>query len=85
MAKPSNPSVRFTALDEPTIIKIENGIKNQPRFITTFLKKGIYKFFKSTGFAKYVKIKIPMAAINIWTINLVLDVKPAELFPFYFF
>ena len=26
IAKPSNPSVKFTALDEPTITKIVNGI-----------------------------------------------------------
>ena len=47
MAKPSNPSVRFTALDEPMITNIENGIKNQPKFKIKFLKNGKYKFVKS--------------------------------------
>ena len=28
MAKPSKPSVRLTAFEDPTIIKRENGIKN---------------------------------------------------------
>ena len=47
VAKPSRPSVRFTALDEPTITNTEKGIKNQPRFINKSLKKGKYKFFNS--------------------------------------
>ena len=47
VAKPSSPSVKFTALEEPTIINIPKGIKNHPKLITKFLKKGKYKFFKS--------------------------------------
>ena len=39
MANPSSPSVKFTALDEPTITNTEKGIKNQPRLIIKFLKK----------------------------------------------
>ena len=39
VAKPSRPSVRFTALDEPTITNTEKGIKNQPKFIIKFLKQ----------------------------------------------
>ena len=44
VASPSKPSVKFTALDDPTITNIEKGIKNQPRLINKFLKKGKYKF-----------------------------------------
>ena len=44
VARPSNPSVKFTALDDPIIIKIPKGIKNKPILRTTFLKKGKYKF-----------------------------------------
>ena len=40
VAKPSNPSVRFTALEDPTITKIEKGIKNQLKLIIKFLKNG---------------------------------------------
>ena len=40
VARPSNPSVKFTALEAPTITKTENGIKNQPRLINKSLKKG---------------------------------------------
>ena len=47
VAKPSSPSVKFTAFDDPTIINIENGIKNQPRLIIKFLKNGKYKLFNS--------------------------------------
>ena len=43
VANPSNPSVKFTAFDDPTIIKMEKGIKNNPRLINKFLKKGKYK------------------------------------------
>ena len=31
VASPSNPSVKFTALEAPTITKTEKGIKNQPK------------------------------------------------------
>ena len=48
VAKPSSPSVKLTALEAPTIINTEKGIKNQPRFIIKSLKKGRYKFFKSS-------------------------------------
>ena len=40
VAKPSRPSVKFTAFDEPTITKTEKGIKNHPKFTTKFFKKG---------------------------------------------
>ena len=43
VAKPSKPSVKFTAFDDPTITKTPNGIKNQPRLIIKFLKNGKYK------------------------------------------
>ena len=44
IARPSKPSVRFTALEDPIIIKIPKGIKNQPKSTTKFLKKGNIKF-----------------------------------------
>ena len=47
VAKPSSPSVKFTAFDDPIIINTENGIKNHPRFTIKFLKKGKYKFVNS--------------------------------------
>ena len=47
VANPSNPSVKLTALEDPTIIKAAKGIKNQPRFINKFLKKGKYKYSRS--------------------------------------
>ena len=40
VAKPSNPSVKFTALAEPIIKKIPKGMKNNPKSKTKFLKKG---------------------------------------------
>ena len=44
VANPSNPSVKFTAFDEPMITKTPKGIKNKPMCQTRFLKKGKYKF-----------------------------------------
>ena len=35
------------AFDEPIITNIENGIKNHPRLMIRFLKKGKYRFVKS--------------------------------------
>ena len=43
VAKPSRPSVRFTAFDDPIITKTEKGIKNHPRLNMRFLKNGKYK------------------------------------------
>ena len=40
VAKPSKPSVKLTAFEEPIITKIPNGIKNKPIFTIKFLKKG---------------------------------------------
>ena len=43
IAKPSNPSVRFTALEEPTITNIENINQKYPTFIISSLKMGNVK------------------------------------------
>ena len=40
VARPSKPSVKFTALEEPIIMKIPKGIKSKPIFKIKFLKKG---------------------------------------------
>ena len=40
MARPSKPSVRLTALEDPTIMKSANGIKNNHKCNTKFLIKG---------------------------------------------
>ncbi len=40
MASPSRPSVRFTALPAPTMMKMANSTKNQPRLSTSSLKNG---------------------------------------------
>jgi hypothetical protein len=40
IASPSSPSVRFTALAEPTITIIAKGTKNQPMLSRTSLKTG---------------------------------------------
>ena len=40
VAKPSNPSVKFTALDDPIITNSQNGMKNRPICQIKFLKKG---------------------------------------------
>ena len=40
VAKPSRPSVKLTALEEPTMMKTAKGIKNNPKCNIKFLKKG---------------------------------------------
>ena len=40
VAKPSRPSVKFTALDAPIITNSANGMKNMPNCKIRFLKKG---------------------------------------------
>ena len=41
MARPSRPSVRLTALDDPTITRSAKGIQSQPRVRSQPLKKGM--------------------------------------------
>ena len=41
MASPSRPSVRFTALPAPTMMKAPKRMKNQPRLMSVPLKKGM--------------------------------------------
>ena len=79
VAKPSKPSVKFTALDDPTITKIEKGIKNQPKFIIKFLKKGKYKLLNSSYSTKYVKAIKPNNAKKICMSILNFDEIPEEL------
>ena len=40
VAKPSKPSVKFTAFDEPIITNKPKGIKSIPKSNIKFLKKG---------------------------------------------
>ena len=47
VARPSKPSVRLTAFDDPIITNTEKGIKNHPRFMIKSLKNGNYKFVTS--------------------------------------
>ena len=47
VAKPSKPSVKFTALEAPMITNKPNGIKNNPMCKIKFLKKGKYKLNKT--------------------------------------
>ena len=41
MARPSSPSVRFTAFDAPTITSSAKGTQSQPSVSSQPLKKGI--------------------------------------------
>ena len=79
MAKPSNPSVKLTALEDPTIINAAKGIKNQPRFINKFLKKGKYKYSNSEWSEKLINISMPKTAIKTCIVILKLSETPDEL------
>ena len=54
MARPSRPSVRLTALAEPTMTKTANGIKSKPRSGCTSLKKGRVKVVSKPG-SRYIQ------------------------------
>ncbi len=59
IAKPSNPSVKLTALAEPMITKIPKGIKNSPKSNIKFLKNGkLMIVFISLGKKEYIRITI---------------------------
>ena len=68
----------MTAFDDPTIINIENGIKNQPKFIIKFLKNGKYKFVNSSFWENCNNPNIPTAAIKICEKSLNLNEIPEE-------
>ena len=53
--------------------------------MTTFLKKGMYKFFRSEGSARQVNIAIPNNPKIICKINFNFDDKPCELLLLIFF
>jgi len=69
VAKPSKPSVKLTALEEPTITKIEKGIKNQPKLITKFLKNGKYRLVVRSESIKLYKINNEIKLSIICIIN----------------
>ena len=54
MAKPSRPSVRLTALQEPTTTKTTQNTKNGPRLMIKFLKNGTSRLVVIYGY-KYTK------------------------------
>ena len=78
VAKPSNPSVKFTAFDEPIITKSAKGIKNNPILIIKFLKKGKYKLYKYWCSENFIKIKIAIKPIINWPKNFNLELRPVE-------
>tara|TARA_B100001750_G_C15391925_1_gene537894 strand:+ start:829 stop:1053 length:225 start_codon:yes stop_codon:yes gene_type:complete len=56
VARPSRPSVKLTALEEPIITKTIKGIKNIPKFKIKFLKNGKYNSLRY-GWSVYLKRK----------------------------
>ena len=51
IARPSRPSVKFTAFAEPTITIIIKGIEKYPKFIKTSLSSGRVKRLRSSIFS----------------------------------
>src|SRR5262245_10683661 len=80
IAKPSKPSVRFTALLEPTTTKKTNGRNNHPRSTTTFFKNGKESCVSAEDCAvkyKNMAVRIAMTACQK---NFHLGGKPLEFF-----
>ena len=84
VARPSRPSVRFTALDDPIITKSANGIKNNPICKIKFLKKGKYKLYKYWWSENWIKIYNAISAIINWPKNFNFEFKPLEFLRFIF-
>ena len=79
MARPSRPSVRFTALPAPTTTSAPNAIKNQPRLITTSLKNGITIDDESGARPSRISAKHATSAMTISMISRVRPAKPLWL------
>ena len=82
VARPSRPSVKFTALDAPIITNKPNGIKKSPRCKIKFLKKGKYKSYKNSWSEKFERINKARDPIINCPVNLYLDFNPLEFLNF---
>jgi hypothetical protein len=85
IAKPSRPSVKFTALDEPTRTNIPVKInKNGDIGIIASLKNGTIKEVSGGISAEKYKYVIASNAMNDWKNIFCLDESPSELLSFIF-
>ena len=64
IARPSRPSVRFTALPAPAITNTPTRTKNIPRSSTTFLKNGSVSTRLISGGPRYMTKPVAMAAMS---------------------
>ena len=70
MARPSSPSVRFTALEAPTITNMATMTKNQPSGSSRSLTNGIARPVSMLGGASQT-MAIPAAMpMTTWAMNL---------------
>ena len=77
MARPSRPSVRFTALPAPTMMKAPKMTKNQPKLITASLMNGIASELDNGSRPSRTSAKQAAAAIRASISNRVRPAKPA--------
>ena len=63
MAKPSRPSVRFTALEVPTTTNTAKGTYQMPKSGCTFLKKGTATVLLKSGCSSSTTVAAPATAI----------------------
>src|SRR6266403_5134489 len=73
IASPSRPSVKLTALLQPTMIKTTQGMKNSPKFGVKCLKNG--KITSVPQKPQKTSRKAEIVAIMTWILNL----TPAEI------
>ena len=76
MARPSSPSVRFTAFDAPMITSIAKGTQSTPRFTTHPLRKGMARTGVQFAADCQVTIWSRAAARRIWQPNFVRAGRP---------
>ena len=79
MARPSRPSVRFTALPAPTMMKAAKNTKNQPRLSTTSLKNGNTSVIAIWLWPRCTNAMLASAAIKASMPSRVRAEKPSDL------
>ena len=79
IASPSSPSVRFTALLEPTITRNAKGTNQMPSGMATSLKNGTISSVSCGSSAVRYSTAAAARPTTAWALNLVAAEIPREL------
>ena len=79
MASPSSPSVRFTALDAPTITSTAKGMKKKERSTSTVLRNGMASWLRRPAGEMSMISHAATTAMTTAASSLILPGTPLEL------